>query len=83
MYNLDGQFCGDILGDAIKVLAGESGEVDADVLAGECLLDERPDGPSGGAGDGNRNRMTSLEGYDCLAASQVWRRSSQIGECHG
>ena len=29
------------LDDAVEGLAGESGEVDGDVLAGECLLDER------------------------------------------
>jgi hypothetical protein len=65
-------------------------------LLGDCeralLGTESPSGPVpavrglveaavNGAGDGNRTRMTSLEGFECGGADQRERRSGDVSTC--
>lgn len=57
------------LDDAVEGLAGESGEVDGDVLAGERLLDERPD--PGRRGSEHRRPRGCGMGLSAVAAGLV------------
>jgi hypothetical protein len=46
-----------------------------------CAFSDGAGDGAGGAGDGNRTRMTSLEGFECGSAEQRERRSDHVSAC--